>query len=87
VIAHRISTVRRADKILVMQNGSLVATGTHEQLMDDNPIYAEIVASQLHEDKPLELAAAGSHMLTPTSNPQIENPKSEIQNSSGEARS
>ncbi len=51
-IAQRISTVRRAHKILVLQGGKLVASGTHEELLRDNPIYADIVASQLREDTP-----------------------------------
>ena len=50
VIAQRISTVRRADQILVLDNGQVAASGTHEELMEDSPIYAEIFASQLVED-------------------------------------
>jgi ATP-binding cassette subfamily B protein len=50
VIAQRISTVRRADQILVLENGRVAASGTHEELMEDSPIYAEIFASQLVED-------------------------------------
>ncbi len=51
VIAGRISTVRRADKILVLQNGRLIASGTHQELLDENAVYADIVASQLRRDK------------------------------------
>ena len=50
VIAGRISTVRHAHKILVMQGGRLIASGTHEELLQDNPVYADIVSSQLRED-------------------------------------
>ncbi len=52
VIAQRISTVRRADQILVLDKGRVVANGTHEELMESSPIYAEIFASQLVEDAP-----------------------------------
>ncbi len=47
VIAQRISTVRRADLILVLERGRLVAQGTHEQLLRSSPLYAAIVESQL----------------------------------------
>jgi ATP-binding cassette subfamily B multidrug efflux pump len=47
VIAQRISTVRMADLILVFDAGRLVATGTHEQLLEESEIYSEIVHSQL----------------------------------------
>jgi ATP-binding cassette subfamily B protein len=47
VIAQRISTVINADKILVLEKGQIVAQGKHTQLMEDEPIYAEIYNSQL----------------------------------------
>ena len=50
VIAQRISTVMKADQILVMDKGQIVARGTHQELMDDSPIYAEIYNSQLVGD-------------------------------------
>ncbi len=53
VIAQRISTVRNADLILVLDKGRLVASGTHAELLEQSPIYAEIYASQLIEDAPL----------------------------------
>ncbi|MGI8587303.1 MAG: ABC transporter ATP-binding protein [Chloroflexia bacterium] len=58
VIASRISTVRRADRILVLQNGRLIGSGTHEALLEDNAVYADIVASQLREDRPARSAEA-----------------------------
>ena len=54
VIAQRISTVLNADQILVLDNGRIAASGNHEELMEDSPIYAEIYHSQLAED--VELA-------------------------------
>jgi len=52
VIAQRISTVRTADLVLVLDRGRIAARGTHDQLMDESPIYAEIYSSQLLEDLP-----------------------------------
>ncbi len=50
VIAQRISTVRNADQILVLDHGQIAAWGKHEELMENSPIYAEIYSSQLVED-------------------------------------
>jgi len=47
VIAQRISTVINADKILVLEKGEVVAQGKHADLMENEPIYAEIYNSQL----------------------------------------
>jgi ATP-binding cassette subfamily B protein len=47
VVAQRISTVLRADKILVIDEGRIVANGTHRELMQTSPIYREIYESQL----------------------------------------
>jgi len=47
VIAQRISTVLKADKILVLDDGRIAAEGNHSQLMDTSPIYREIYDSQL----------------------------------------
>jgi ATP-binding cassette subfamily B multidrug efflux pump len=50
VIAQRISTVLNADQILVLDKGRIAAQGTHEELMETSPIYAEIYHSQLVGD-------------------------------------
>jgi ATP-binding cassette subfamily B protein len=47
VIAQRISTVMNADKILVLENGKVVAMGKHADLLENDPIYAEIYNSQI----------------------------------------
>ncbi len=46
VIAHRLSTIRDADLILVMNNGSIVETGTHRELLQRRGFYAELYNSQ-----------------------------------------
>jgi ATP-binding cassette subfamily B protein len=53
VIAQRISTVRDADAILVLDGGRIAALGTHEDLMRDSAIYAEIYSSQLQTETEL----------------------------------
>ncbi|WP_409570408.1 ABC transporter ATP-binding protein [Kouleothrix sp.] len=50
VIAQRISTVLNADQILVLEKGQIVARGTHAELIENSPIYAEIYSSQLVGD-------------------------------------
>jgi ATP-binding cassette subfamily B multidrug efflux pump len=53
VIAQRISTVRDADEILVLDGGRVAARGTHEELLADSPIYVEIYSSQLQGEREL----------------------------------
>ncbi|MEM7118173.1 MAG: ABC transporter ATP-binding protein [Chloroflexota bacterium] len=50
IIAQRIATVRTADQILVLDNGLIVARGTHNELIESSFIYREIVRSQLEEE-------------------------------------
>lgn len=47
IIAQRISSVQDADKIIVMDNGTINAIGTHEQLLDTNDIYSQVYYSQM----------------------------------------
>jgi ATP-binding cassette, subfamily B, bacterial len=47
VIAHRLSTVRRADLILLMEDGRIVERGTHEELMRTGGVYHDMVRRQM----------------------------------------
>jgi ATP-binding cassette subfamily B multidrug efflux pump len=64
VIAQRISTVQHADEVVVLDGGRVVAQGTHQTLVHDSPLYAEIYCSQLQND--LELRP------TPALAPELE---------------
>ena len=57
VVAQRISTVLHADKIVVVDQGKIVAQGTHNDLIQYSPVYQEIYASQLGEGVKLEVEA------------------------------
>ena len=51
VVAQRIGTIKDADKIIVLDSGSMVGIGTHEELLKNCPIYKEIALSQLSEEE------------------------------------
>jgi ATP-binding cassette subfamily B protein len=50
VVAQRVSTIRHADQIVVLENGSVVGVGRHDELMAGCPTYREIVESQRQEE-------------------------------------
>ncbi|RBL85700.1 ABC transporter ATP-binding protein, partial [Streptomyces cavourensis] len=47
VIAHRLSTVRHADRIVVLEDGLVRTAGTHEELMAEDDLYRELATTQL----------------------------------------
>jgi ATP-binding cassette, subfamily B, multidrug efflux pump len=51
IVAQRVSTIRNADRIIVLDRGVVVGSGTHSELMDSNETYREIVLSQLTEEE------------------------------------
>jgi ABC-type multidrug transport system fused ATPase/permease subunit len=53
VIAHRLSTVRNADQILVVEDGRVVQRGTHAQLLAAGGLYAELHRTQFLDDRPV----------------------------------
>jgi len=51
VIAHRLSTILAADLILVMDRGQIVERGTHEELLMQNGLYAQLYETQFKREK------------------------------------
>ncbi len=47
IVAHRLSTLRNADQIIVMEQGSIVETGTHDNLINNKGYYYQLVMKQL----------------------------------------
>ncbi|MCB0730587.1 MAG: ABC transporter ATP-binding protein [Ignavibacteriae bacterium] len=55
IISHRISTVKNADKIIVLENGVIAEQGTHDELVELNGIYADLFTKQLLEEELKEI--------------------------------
>jgi len=51
VIAHRISTIALASRVILLDEGRVVATGTHEELLATSPLYAEVLAQTTRDDE------------------------------------
>jgi ATP-binding cassette, subfamily B, bacterial len=66
VIAHRLATVRKVDRILVIDNGRLVASGTHEDLMAQGGLYKRLASLQFR-DQTSQIEPRGlSHVIAPS---------------------
>ncbi|WP_078393508.1 ABC transporter ATP-binding protein [Shouchella patagoniensis] len=50
VIAHRLATVRHADQLIVLEEGTVTGSGTHHELLEGHPLYKELVQQQLSVD-------------------------------------
>jgi ATP-binding cassette subfamily B protein len=64
IVAHRLSTIALADEIIVLENGTVAARGTHEELLGESTLYREIVEKGMPDQvflnrKPLEAEVAG----------------------------
>lgn len=51
IVAQRVGTIMHADKIIVLNEGDVIGTGTHEELLQNCPVYYDIAASQLSEEE------------------------------------
>ena len=51
IIAHRLATVQKAGRIIVMDDGRIVASGTHDELIRSSPLYARLAALQFGDVK------------------------------------
>ncbi len=65
IVAQRVATVLNADQILVLDQGRIVARGTHEELIRSSELYAEIYSSQLQDDRYLLQQAETTREVTP----------------------
>jgi ABC-type multidrug transport system fused ATPase/permease subunit len=64
IIAHRLATVRHADRIAVIDRGRVVAAGPHEQLLRESPLYARLAALQFAAVDPAGASQADASLTT-----------------------
>lgn len=80
IVSQRASSIRNADKILVLDDGKLSGIGTHEELLKENSVYQEIYYSQFPEEKPSKFTEKGEVRT-------LESQKSASSNESKDAKS
>jgi ABC-type multidrug transport system ATPase subunit len=60
VVAHRLSTIESADKIIVLNNGQIVEQGTHKELLRKQGLYAYLVNKQTHSSQDDSISQSGA---------------------------
>ena len=63
IIAHRLSTISLADRVVLLDDGRIVADGTHAELLASTPLYSEVLAQAASEEQADEETAAGTEDL------------------------
>jgi len=63
IIAHRLSTISLADRVILLDDGHIVADGTHAELLANTPLYAEVLAQAASEEQAAREEAAGREGL------------------------
>jgi subfamily B ATP-binding cassette protein MsbA len=71
VIAHRLSTIQRADRILVMEKGRIVEQGSHQELLKQGGLYAEMYRAQFRLDEEDAMAARAPAMVPGVAMPSL----------------
>lgn len=73
IIAHRLSTVKHADKIVVIHEGCIAETGNHEELLSQNGRYAQLIRLQLSANEFLEYSSPKANLVRSIDKNQEEN--------------
>jgi ATP-binding cassette subfamily B protein len=63
IIAHRLATISLADRVVLMENGHVIAQGRHQDLLANEPRYAEVLARVVEEEADLDLDQAADRIL------------------------